>query len=193
MIGELAGPHSNVGMSYAPMSTRPRSTFHAEVAVHVVGVHALRSEPRDDDAAVGGGRRARVRGLDVPLVRAARPRARRAPTRSCRSACRSRRSSSAAAIDRPSIAVAVEAGLERRVRIAADGARHEDAIAPDDRARVREPGNRRAPEDVLARRRRSRCRAAADRRRRRRRCGPRNDGQLPRAFASAGGGASAGR
>ena len=28
MIGELAGPHSNVGMSYAPMSTRPRSTFH---------------------------------------------------------------------------------------------------------------------------------------------------------------------
>ena len=31
MIGELAGPHSNVGMSYAPMSTRPRSTFHRKV------------------------------------------------------------------------------------------------------------------------------------------------------------------
>src|ERR1041384_426776 len=28
MIGELAGPHSYVGMSYAPMSTRPIFTFH---------------------------------------------------------------------------------------------------------------------------------------------------------------------
>jgi hypothetical protein len=28
MIGELAGPHSYEGMSYAPMSTRPISTFH---------------------------------------------------------------------------------------------------------------------------------------------------------------------
>src|SRR5262245_48502796 len=28
MIGELAGPHSYVGMSYAPMSTRPISTAH---------------------------------------------------------------------------------------------------------------------------------------------------------------------
>src|SRR5260370_16058856 len=27
MIGELAGPHSTVGMLYAPMLTRPRSTF----------------------------------------------------------------------------------------------------------------------------------------------------------------------
>src|SRR5258708_39218853 len=27
-IGELAGPHSYVGMSYAPRSMRPRSTFH---------------------------------------------------------------------------------------------------------------------------------------------------------------------
>src|SRR5215217_3286410 len=27
MIGELAGPHSYVGMSYAPRSRRPRSTF----------------------------------------------------------------------------------------------------------------------------------------------------------------------
>src|SRR5262245_36268001 len=31
MIGELAGPHSNVGMSYAPRFTRPRSTFHRNV------------------------------------------------------------------------------------------------------------------------------------------------------------------
>src|SRR5688572_5217972 len=29
IIGELAGPHSYVGMSYAPMSTRPRSTCHS--------------------------------------------------------------------------------------------------------------------------------------------------------------------
>src|ERR1044072_9185723 len=28
MMGELAGPHSYVGMSYAPMSTRPMFTFH---------------------------------------------------------------------------------------------------------------------------------------------------------------------
>jgi hypothetical protein len=31
MIGELAGPHSKVGMSYAPMLTRPRSTFQRKV------------------------------------------------------------------------------------------------------------------------------------------------------------------
>src|SRR5580765_761333 len=31
MIGELAGPHSNVGMSYAPRSMRPRSTFHRKL------------------------------------------------------------------------------------------------------------------------------------------------------------------
>ena len=49
------------------------------------------------------------------------------------------------------IAVAVESGPERRLRIAADGARHEDAIAPHDRARVREAGDRRPPAHVLAR------------------------------------------
>jgi hypothetical protein len=31
MIGELAGPHSYEGTSYAPMSTRPRSTCQSRV------------------------------------------------------------------------------------------------------------------------------------------------------------------
>ena len=84
------------------------------------------------------------------------------------------------------IAVAVETGLERRVRSAADGARHEDAIAPDDRARVRE-----ARESACARGcSRPSCRSIdrgdSARRRRRTRCGPRNDGQLPLFGAAAG-------
>ena len=48
------------------------------------------------------------------------------------------------------VAVAVEAAAERRLRIAADRARDEDAIAPDDRARVREARDGRPPQDVLA-------------------------------------------
>ena len=48
------------------------------------------------------------------------------------------------------VAVAVQAGPERRVRLAADRARDEDPVAPDDRARMREARDRRAPEDVLA-------------------------------------------
>src|SRR4029453_7431854 len=48
------------------------------------------------------------------------------------------------------IAVAVQPGLEGRRSTAADGARHEDALAPDDRTRVTQAWNPGAPEDVLA-------------------------------------------
>ena len=47
------------------------------------------------------------------------------------------------------VAVAVEPGLEGRVLAAADRARDEDEVAPHDRARMREAGDRRAPQDVL--------------------------------------------
>ncbi len=47
------------------------------------------------------------------------------------------------------VAVAVEAGAEGGVGVAADGTRDEDFVTPDDRARMREAGERRAPEDVL--------------------------------------------
>jgi len=40
----------------------------AQAAVEVVGIDPLRSEPCDDEAAIGGGRAARIGGLDVPLV-----------------------------------------------------------------------------------------------------------------------------
>ena len=39
-----------------------------EVAVDVVGVDALRAEPRDDETSIGDRRRARVGGLDVPHI-----------------------------------------------------------------------------------------------------------------------------
>jgi hypothetical protein len=39
---------------------------------------------------------------------------------------------------------------ECRMAAAADRARHEHAIAPDNRARVRKAGNRRPPEDMFA-------------------------------------------
>jgi hypothetical protein len=49
------------------------------------------------------------------------------------------------------IAVAVEAALEGCILPAADRAGDKDAIAPHDRARVRQAWNRRPPEDVFSR------------------------------------------
>ena len=48
------------------------------------------------------------------------------------------------------IGAVVRAGLEGCASAAADRARHEQPIAPDDRTRVSEPRNARAPQDVLA-------------------------------------------
>ena len=72
----------------------------AQSAVDVVGVNALRAEPCDDDAAVGGGRGAGVGGLDVALVARLALRRGALPADLAACACRSRRASSAAAIDR---------------------------------------------------------------------------------------------
>ena len=165
------------------MSTRPRSTFHRERAVDVVGVDALRSEPRDDDAAVGGGRGAGVGGLDVPLVeRLAFVRDALPHDLAGALVDRVDHPALARAIVRR-VAVAVEPGLERRVRPAADRARHEDADRPR-----RSGSNARGRESACARgcSRRS-CRpsgrAAAGRSATPDACGPRNDGQLPAAVA----------
>ena len=131
--------------------------------------------------------------------RAARPRTRRAPRGSC-----PWRLSSANSVQRCArsivgrVAVAVQPGPERRLRIAADGAGHEHAIAPHDRARVREARDRRAPAarvrrlrvpgvgQLLAVRDTRRLRAAErrpaagrGRERLRRRAGQRRDHDLP--------------
>src|SRR5439155_1199187 len=45
--------------------------------------------------------------------------------------------------------VAILARLDARLRVAADGRRDEDAIFPDDRARVAEAGDRRLPAHVF--------------------------------------------
>src|SRR6185503_10936624 len=60
-------------------------------------------------------------------------------------------------IDRPamarailrSIAIAIKSGTERRLWITTHSACHKDAIAPNDRARVREARKRCAPENVF--------------------------------------------
>ena len=49
------------------------------------------------------------------------------------------------------VAVAVETRLERGIRTAADRAGHEQHVTPDDRAGVREAGNRPPPQDIRAR------------------------------------------
>ena len=122
----------------------------AQAAVEVVGIDPLRSEPGDDDAAIGGGGAARVGGLDVPLVAWFSLRRRPLPADLSRALVdRVQHPAMRRSIVR-GIAVAVEAGLERRVRAAADGAGHEEHVAPDDRAGVCEARNRRPPQDVRA-------------------------------------------
>ncbi len=51
---------------------------------------------------------------------------------------------------RRGVPVAVKPLTEGRLGIAADGGRHKEAVAPHDRARMRESGHGRAPQDVLA-------------------------------------------
>ncbi len=117
--------------------------------VHVESVHTFGTEPRDDDAAVGGWRRAGVGGLDVALV-ARRPHDRHAFPRNLPRPLVER-------VQHPlvhgrivgRVAVAVEPGLERCVRAAADRGRDKEAIAPDDGTRVRQSRDRRAPQHVL--------------------------------------------
>jgi hypothetical protein len=120
-------------------------------AVHVVCVHALRAEPGDDDPAVGRRGRAGVGGLDVALLAGLPFEGDALPEDLARALVeRVEHPLVGRAIVR-GVAVAVEAGLEGRVR-AADGRRDEHAVAPHDGARVREARDRRAPEDVGARR-----------------------------------------
>ena len=120
-------------------------------AVDAVGVDALRAERGDDEPAVRRRRGAGVGRLDVAqLARRALEGDALPDDLSRRRVEREQRPPLRRAIGRR-IAVAVESGPERRLRIAADGARHEHAIAPHDRARVREAGDRRPPAHVLAR------------------------------------------
>ena len=148
MIGELAVPHSvlrqvvGAGVEHAEVLL-PRGT-----ALHVEGVEPLRSEERDDVLAVGKRRGVGVSRLDVPLLLwhalvrrlpphgLARPAIERHHDPLLRRAvlgCRS---------------LAVEPRLEGDAGAAADRARHEDPVAPDNRARMGKAGNRNLPADV---------------------------------------------
>ena len=125
----------------------PEIDLPEQRAVDIVRVHALRAERRHDDAAVGGRRLLAYVDFMCRLSMGM-------PSNATRS------QAAVPAVERVEhpflarpvrgrIAVAVQTGLERRVRIGADGSRDENAIAPDDRTRVREAGNRGPPEDVL--------------------------------------------
>ncbi len=150
MIGELAVPHSVLRQIVGAGVQHPEVLFPQELSLHVERVEALRSEERDDAAAVGGRRRVRVGRLDVPLL-ARHALVRRALPHDL----------STVPIDRdhdPALrrailrrrAFAVQPRLERRVRPAADRGGHEDAVARHNRARMRQPRHRRRPDDVLA-------------------------------------------
>ena len=150
MIGELAVPHSVLREIVGARVEHAEILLPGGTAVHGESVEALRSKEGHDVAPVGEWSRVRVGRLDVsfllrhtlvgrlgpdgfsgePVERHHHPSLRRAILR--RGAC------------------AVEPRLEGRIGAAADRRRDEDAIAPDDRARMRETRDGDFPFDVRA-------------------------------------------
>ena len=133
MIGELAGPHSNDGMSYAPTSMRPRSTFHRNCRSTSKACRPFDPNHATTMRPFVAGVRAGIRGFDVPLVRRLSFVRDALPQPFRRSSCRWR--------DRPllarpivrRVAVTVESRRNVALALAADGARDENAVAPHDR------------------------------------------------------------
>ena len=118
--------------------------------VHVERVQPLGAEERHHVAPVGRRRRARIGVLDVPRVPRPSLGRGRLPLDPSRAGVER--------VDHPALsgaiargrAGAVEAGAEAGVRIAADRGGDEHASAPDDGARVGEPGDGGLPADVGA-------------------------------------------
>ena len=129
---------------------------HAEIllprapALHVERVEPLRSEERDDVAAVGERRGVGVGRLDVTLFLGNALVRRLGPDGLPRGALERHHDPLLRRAIFGCGAVTVEAGLERHVGAAADRARHENPVPPDDRTRMREPGDRDLPPDVAA-------------------------------------------
>ena len=150
MIGELAVPHSVLREIVGARIEHAEILLPGATPVHVESVQALRSKEGHDVSPVSEWSRVRVGRLDVslllrhtlvgrlgpdgfsgePVERHHYPFLRRTILR--RSAC------------------AVEPRLERRIGAAADCRRNKNAIAPDDRARMRETRDRDFPFDVRA-------------------------------------------
>ena len=150
MIGELAVPHSvlrqivRAGVEHAEIFLPDRT------AVHVERVQPLRSEERDDVAAVGERRRVGVGRLDVPLLFWLAGVSSTLPDGFAAGAIVGHHDPLLGGAIFRRGAVAVETGLEGHVLATADRTRHEDPIARNDRARVREAGDRDLPSDVRA-------------------------------------------
>ena len=143
---QVADDHRRAGRIETPVRLRRRHLFPpSEAALHVGHEETLVSEHEGDVRAVGRGRRVGIRALDVTrlprrgLVQHAHPEL-----------------ASAGGIEavQPPLVLdrvlrehdAFGFGVEHRA--GRHGAQHVDALLPDDRARVRQPGDRRAPADA---------------------------------------------
>src|SRR5215213_7654713 len=113
-------------------------------------MHALRSEPRDNDATVCCRSGVGIRGFDVALLEWL--------TLVSDSFPDNLSSLFIECIDHPAvqrsvfrcITVTIEPGTKRGFRITAHSARYKDSISPNDRTRMRQPWDRCTPENVLA-------------------------------------------
>ena len=121
-------------------------------AIEIEAVEPLRSEERHEVAPVGGQRGVRVRGLGMALDLRHAGVDRLLPEHPARGRVE--------CVDDPPVDarvvhgtdVAVQPDLELRLLGAADGRAHEQAAAPDHRARVAEAGDGRLPADIPRRR-----------------------------------------
>src|SRR5215213_6963575 len=113
-------------------------------------MQSLRAEPRDHDAAVGRRRGVGIRRFDVTFLNRLALVSDSFPLNPA--------GAFVERVDDPTmrraifrrITITVKSGTKRCLWITADGGGHEDPISPNYRTRVCQPGNRCAPEDVLA-------------------------------------------
>ncbi len=122
----------------------------AQRPVDVVRDHALRPEPRDDHPAVGRRRGASVSVLDVALVQRLALARHPFPDRLAGPLVDGHHHEAVARPIGRRVSVAIEPLAEACFRVAADRRRHEQPVAPDHRARMGEPRDPDAPQDVRA-------------------------------------------
>src|SRR5581483_10636427 len=119
--------------------------FPERLSLEIVRVDALRAEVSNHHAAVGRRRRVRVGGFHVALLFGRAFVGGLLPEQLAGVALKAEDAPTLHGDVVGRVALAVKPALEACIRLAADGRGDEDAVAPDDWARMREPRNRRAP------------------------------------------------
>jgi len=131
--------------------TNPRELPFAEwIALQIEGVEAFRPKEGNQHLAVGRGHRVRVGRLRVPLDRGRFLEHGVPPQFLTRPLVEGKDEEMLWRLAHNRCDVAVEADLQRRFAALGHGCGEEQPVAPDDGARVAEPGDRHAEADVLA-------------------------------------------